>query len=118
MWAQMEFCIKKSWSFVIVKGSLNTIPFSVSKPTDSTDFSSFIPSIHSEPIRFLGRIIDGSISDRKAIDELEKNLLDGLTILDKSCFKGPQKLWIMQHLLIPRIQWSLLIYEVPISVAV
>ena len=58
--------------------------------TDSTDFSSFIPSIHSEPIRFLGRIIDGSISDRKAIDELEKKLLDGLTILDKSCFKGPR----------------------------
>ena len=115
----MEFCTKKSRSFVIVKGrSLNTTPFSVSKPNDSTDFSSFIPSIHSEPIRFLGRIIDGSISDRKAIDELEKKLLDGLTILDKSCFKGPQKLWIMQHLLIPRIQWSLLIYEVPISVAV
>ena len=94
-WAQMEFCTKKSRSFVIVKGrSLNTTPFSVYKPTDSTDFSSFIPSIHSEPIRFLGRIIDGSISDRKAIDELEKKLLDGLTILDKSCFKGPQKLWI------------------------
>ena len=114
----MEFCTKKSRSFLIVKGiSLNTTTFSVSKPTDSTDFS-FIPSIHSEPIRFLGRIIDGSISDRKAIDELENKLLDGLTILDKSCFRGPQKLWIMQHLLIPRIQWSLLIYEVPISVVV
>ena len=43
-----------------------------------------------EPIRFLGRIIDGSISDRKAIDELGNKLLDGLTILDKSCFRGPQ----------------------------
>ena len=82
-WAQMEFRTKKSRIFVIVKGrSLNTTPFSVSKPTDSTDFSFFIPSIHSEPIRFF--------SDRKAIDELEKKLLDGLTILDKSCFKGPQ----------------------------
>ena len=116
----MEFCTKKFRSFLIVKGiSLNTTPFSVSKPTDSTDFSSFIlPSIHSEPIRFLGRIIDGSISDRKAIDELENKLLDGLTILDKSCFRGPQKLWNMKHLLIPRIQWSLLMYEVPISVVV
>ena len=28
-----------------------------------------------------------------------------------------QKLWILQHLLIPRIQWALLIYEIPISLA-
>ena len=28
-----------------------------------------------------------------------------------------QKLWILQHLLIPRIQWPLLIYEIPISLA-
>ena len=104
-WARMEFRTEKSRSFVIIKGrSLNTTPFSVSKPTDSTDFSSFILSIHSMPIRFLGRVIDGSISDRKSIDELEQKLLDSLNIIDKSCFKGPQKLWIMQHLLIPRIQ--------------
>ena len=52
-WARMEFCKIKSRSFVIAKGrSLNTTP--VSKP-DSTDFSFFIPSIHSEPIRFLGK---------------------------------------------------------------
>ena len=60
------------------------------------------------PIRFLGRMIDGSISDRKAIDELVKKLSEGLSIIDKSSFKGPQKLWILQHLLIPRIQWPFL----------
>ena len=94
---------------------MNTTPFSVSEPKNSTDFSSYIPSIHSRPIKFLGRIIDGSISDRNSLEELEKKLVTSLGIIDKSFFNGTQKLWILQHLLILRIQWSLLVYEVPIS---
>ena len=46
---------------------------------------------------------------------MEKKLLDGLNIIDSSHFTGSQKLWFLQHLLIPRIQWPILIYEVPIS---
>ena len=49
----------------------------------------------------LGRIIDGSITDRKSVDELAEKLSGGLKIIDKSPFKGTQKLWILQHLLIP-----------------
>ena len=117
-WAGMDFRAEKSRSFIIVKGkSLNSTPFSASKPSDPSDFSSYIPSIHSMPVKFLGRIIDGSISDRRSVDELEKKLSDGLNIIDKSCFKSPQKLWILQHLLIPGIQWPLLIYEVSMSIA-
>ena len=80
-------------------------------------YSSFIPFIHTQPVKFLGRIIDGSLTDRKSIEELEDKLLSGLKIIDGSCFSGTQKLWIMQHLLIPRIQWPLLIYERPMSTA-
>ena len=69
-------------------------------------------------MRFLGRTIDGSISDRKCVDELEEKLHDGLSLIDKSYFKDTQKLWILQHLLIPRIQWPLLIYEVSMSCAI
>ena len=94
---------------------MNTTPFSVSQPKNSTDFSCCIPSIHSRPIKFLGRIIDGSISDRNSLDKLEKKLNTGLGIVDKSVFNGTQKLWILHQILIPRIQWPLLIYEVPIS---
>ena len=117
-WAGMEFRADKSRSFVLIKGkSLHTTPFSVAEPDNPADFSKYIPSIHSMPIKFLGRVVDGSISDRKSIDELNKKLNDGLDIIDKSPFKGPQKLWILQHLLIPRIQWPLLIYEVSMSTA-
>ena len=75
---------------------MNTTPFSVSEPKNSTDFSSYIPSIHFRPIIFLGRIIDSSISDRNSVDELEKKLITGLGIIDKSFFNGPQKLLILQ----------------------
>ena len=84
---------------------------------DQAEPSSSIPSIHSRPVKFLGRIMDGSLSDRNSSLELADKLLAGLTTIDRSHFTGTQKLWILQHLLIPRIQWPLLIYEVSISLA-
>ena len=41
----------------------------------------------------------------------------GLSATDKSHFTGMEKLWILEGLFIPRIQWPLLIYEIPISLA-
>ena len=96
---------------------MNTTPFSVSKASVQPEVPSPIPSIHSRPIKFLGCIIDGSISDRNSSAELKDKLLAGLSVIDRSHFTGTQELWILQHLLIPRIQWPLLIYEIPISVA-
>ena len=96
---------------------MNTTPFSVSKTSVHPEVSSPIPSIHSRPIKFLGRIIDGSISDRNSSAELTDKLLSGLSVIDKSHFTGMQKLWTLQHLLISRIQWPVLSYEIPISLA-
>ena len=97
-WAGLTFRADKSRSIVIIKGrSMNTTPFSVSSPRELYDFTSFIPSIHSRPVKFLGRIIDGSISNRTSLDQLEKKLLDGLNIIDTSHFTGSQKLWFLQH---------------------
>ena len=96
---------------------MKTTPFSVSKASDQPEVSSSIPSIHSRPIKFLGRIIDGSISDRNSSAELTDKLVAGLSVIDKSHLTGTQKLWILQHLLIPRIQCPLLIYEIPLSLA-
>ena len=117
-WAGMSFRADKSRSAVIVKGkSLNTTPFKVKEPSSPTDFSCYIPSFHSKPVKFLGRIIDGSLSDRKSIKELQDKLCAGLKVIHKSSFSGTQKLWILQHLLIPKVQWALLIYEVSITSA-
>ena len=115
-WAGMYFRADKSRSIVIVRGkSMNTTPFYVTEPSTPSDFTNYIPSIHSVPVKFLGRIINGSLTDRNSINELQQKLVLGLNIINKSSFKGTQKLWILQHILIPRIQWSLLIYEISIS---
>ena len=61
-WAGLTFRGDKSRSIVIMKGrSMNTTSFSVSSPTEPSDFTSFIPSIHSRLVKFLGRTIYGSI---------------------------------------------------------
>ena len=105
--AGLTFTADKSRSIVIIKGrSMNTTSFSVSSPRQPSDFTSFIPSIHSKPANFLGRITDGSISDRKSLDEFDKKLLDGLNIINSSHFTATQKLWFLQHLLISRIRGS------------
>ena len=96
---------------------MNLTPFSIRKPSTPTGFSNFILSIHSQPLKFIGQIIDGSLSDRKSMLELEKKLLSDLKIIDRSLFKGAQKLWILQHLLVSRIQWPLMFYKISISAA-
>ena len=69
-WAALTFTPDKSRSIVIIKKkSMSTTPCSVLLQTEPSDFISFIPSIHSRPVKFLGRIIDRSISD-----ESEKKL--------------------------------------------
>ena len=66
-WAGMEFRPNKSRSIIIVNGrSMNVTPFSVSSDQELSNADSTIPSIQSKPIEFLGRIIDGSLSDRKS----------------------------------------------------
>ena len=112
-WARMKFRPDKSRSIVLHKGrSMNVSPF-YADPTASA--ATFIPSIHKNPVKFLGRIIDGALEDFKRTDELSTKLTDGLTLIDKSKHNGPAKLWILHHLLMPRIRWPLLIYEIPMT---
>ena len=104
-WADLGFRAYKSRSIVIIKGrSMNTTPFFVSKATDQPEPSSFTPSIRSILVKFLGCIIDGSLSDRNSLVELADTILAGLRIIDKSHFTGTQKLWNLQYLFFPRIQ--------------
>ena len=73
--------------------------------------------INIEFLLELFSLIDGSISDRNSSAEPTDKLLVRVSVIDKSHFTGTQKLWILQHVLIPRIKWPLLIYGIPISLA-
>ena len=80
---------------------MNITTFSVSKALDQPEFSSSIRSIHSRPIKFMGCIIDDSISYRNFSAELTDKTFVGISVIHKSHFNGTQKL--LQHLLITRI---------------
>ena len=89
------------------------------KVIDISPFSfkgEIIPSIHTNPVRFLGRTIDFTVSDKHSVEKFVTEVLSGLKLIDKSSHKGIHKVWILQNMLIPRLRWPLLIYEISISV--
>ena len=75
-----------------------------------------IPSIADNPVKFLERTISDALSNKYQADSLSLALNKGLDLISNSGHHVVQKLWILQHLLVPRLRWSLLIYEIPISV--
>ena len=57
-----------------------------------------------------------ALSDKYQANSLSLALTKVLGLISNSCHCAVQKLWILQHLFIPCLQWPLLIYEIPISV--
>ena len=89
------------------------------KVIDISPFSfkgEIIPSIRANPVRFLDRTIDFTGSEKHSGENFVTEVLSGLKLIDKSSHKGIHKVWILQNMLIPRLRWSLLIYEISISV--
>ena len=72
--AYVNFRADKPCSIVIVWGkSMNTTAFYVTEPSTPSDFTNSIPSKHSVPVKFLGRIINSCLTDQNLIDELQKS---------------------------------------------
>ena len=69
---------------VIDKGKvINISPFSIK--------SEIIPSIHANPVRFLGRTIDFTVSDKCSASKFITEVLSGLKLIDNSSHKGIHK---------------------------
>ena len=117
-WARMEFRAKKSRALVIRDGNVtNETPFSVHCVTNSGDrVHDIIPSIQGSPIQFLGRVIDITLSDKEQVVKLREEVDSSLVIIDKSRHYGINKVWILQFLLLQKLPWILMIYEISISV--
>ena len=67
-------------------------------------------------MRFLGRTISDSLSDKYQADSLTLAVSKGLGLINNLGHCATQKLWILQYLFISQLRWPLLIYEIPISV--
>ena len=92
----------------MVKGrAMNVEPFDVDGST--------IPSIQKKPVKSLGRVYNSSVSDRKAKEQLQAKVKEGILIIDRSDYTGYMKLWILNNVLIQKVTWQLTVYEVPIS---
>ena len=64
-----------------------------------------------EPVKSLGRLKKLPLIDRHWGTELEKTTCNSLEMIDKVDLPGKLKVWLYQHGLLPRLMWSLLVYE-------
>ena len=113
-WAGMSFRAEKSRCIVIDGGVVkNVTPFTVNLL--NSEESQVIPSIHTQPVRFLGRRICASLSDSENIETFISTFKNGLNDINSSKHNGIHKVWILQYLLLPRARWPIQIYEVPFS---
>ena len=107
-WARMKMKPSKSRSCVVKAGRcMDVQPFAVGGEK--------IKSIQQKPVKMLGRWINGDLTDRKARNELEEKFLGGMKAIDKSLLTGIMNVWIYQHMLLPRLSWMMMIYEIPVS---
>ena len=107
-WSKMKIKPMKSRSLVMERGKVADVqPFEVD--------GQLIPGVQTKPVKFLGRVIDGHLDDKVAREDVMVELTSLLKVIDKSYLTGMMKCWIYQHLIIPKIKWKLLIYDVPLS---
>eukprot|EP00057_Strongylocentrotus_purpuratus_P031916 XP_786079.3 PREDICTED: uncharacterized protein LOC580961 [Strongylocentrotus purpuratus] len=107
-WSKMRIKPVKSRSLVVHGGKVKHIePFAVDGQT--------IPGVHNKPVKFLGRLIDGNLKDNVARQDMMVSLGRWLHTIDKCVLTGVMKCWIYQYLIVPRMQWKLMIYDVPVS---
>ena len=76
----------------------NVTPFTVNLL--NSEESQVIPSIHTQPVRFLGRIC-ASLSDSEIIVTFISTYKNGLNDINSSKHNGIHKVWILQYLLLP-----------------
>ena len=114
-WARMQLKPSKSKSLIIVNGRVQeekSLHIISGKNTQT------IPSIVNNPVKFLGRFISFDLKDTDQIKAFSLAVSKGLSLIDKSFHRGIHKVWILQHLLIPRLRWPLLIYEIPLNIVI
>ena len=107
-WCRMKLKPTKSRSLSITKGKVDeSVKFTVAGHT--------IPTVSEQPVKSLGRWYDSSLKDTQRSSELEEQAIEGLETINKTKLPGKFKVWILQFVLIPKLLWPLLVYDIPSS---
>ena len=107
-WSRMKFKPKKSRSLSLRKGK-------VSKEVHFHISDQKIPTVSEVPVKSLGRWYDDSLKDTNRVKEIRDTLESGLKAIDRRPLAGKHKIWCLQHMLIPKLLWPLLIYEISLT---
>ena len=103
-WSRMKFKAKKSRSCTFRKGRQTEVRYTIAGDP--------IPTVQEQPVKSLGRMYKGNLSDRSQGVEIFNQAKEGLESIDHSKLSGKFKLWCLQFGLYPRLLWPLMIYEV------
>ena len=103
-WCRMKFMPKKSRSLSVRNGKIDAT-------TIFTVASQQIPTVSQEPVKSLGRWYDSSMKDTKRGLETEL-ATEGLLAINIFGLQGKLKVWCLQFMLIPKLLWPLLVYEI------
>ena len=76
-----------------------------------------IPFIHQEPMKFLGQLIFKDLSDAAVRESTTAKLQSMLRIVNVDLVQNTGKLWIYQHMIVPKLSWEFTIYCFPITFA-
>ena len=106
-WGGLEVRPAKCRSLVLIKGE-------ISKKTPEIN-GHVISSIVDKPVKYLGKVYNKSLNDRKQTEETARELRNNLKKLDRCRVPGKYKAWMLQHLVLPKLMWPLTIYQVPAS---
>ena len=104
-WCTMKFKPKKSRSLSVRKGKIDaTTTFTVANQQ--------IATVSQEPVKSLGRWYDSSMKDTKRELETVELATEGLLAINRYGLQGKLKLWCLHFMLIPKLLWPLLVYEI------
>ena len=109
-WARMAFKPDKSRSLVLLKGVLQ-----VKQTLTIEGFR--IPTLSEKPVKCLGKYYDSTLKDVDQIKAANKQLLSWLELIEKCLLPGRFKVWCYQFVLLPKLMWPLLVYDVPLTTA-
>ncbi|GFO02696.1 reverse transcriptase [Plakobranchus ocellatus] len=104
-WCRIKFKPKKSRSLSIRRGKID-------EATTFTVAEQQIPTVSQELVKSLGRWYDSSMKDTRRGAETLELTSESLLASNKCGLQGKFKIWCLQFMLIPKLLWPLLVYDI------